>query len=100
LNYDSEYVKRNVMIDNEETTLNKKSSYVVNVLGYGNKMPDESHYFVPKELVYHYVARLMKSNKAFKYGIELQEKNKTEIRNKRKKKDLLDILMRKEELEK
>ena len=34
LNYNSNYVMRNFMIDNEETTLNCKSSFGVNVLGW------------------------------------------------------------------
>lgn len=65
-----------MIIDNQEVALNKNSSFFINVLGRhwkngpGNQMPDESHYFIPNELVFHYVAKLMKSNKEFKIAIE------------------------------
>ena len=68
---------KNVMIDNNETTLNDNSSFVINVLGWHWKhrgsfkgMPDKSHYFVPELLVYHFVAQIMKLDKAFKDDIE------------------------------
>ena len=72
LNYDSHYVQKNIMIDNEEIGLNVRSSFAINVLGCNDNtcMQDESHYFLPKELVYHYVSKLMKKHKAFEYAIE------------------------------
>lgn len=38
-------------------------------------MLDDSYYFLPKELVYYYVAKIMKGKyPAFKYAIEEKEK--------------------------
>ena len=88
LNYESHYVRRNMMIDCEEVALNNKSSYFINVLGRhwkhgpGNQMPDESHYFIPKELVFHYVGKLMKSNKQFKMAIEEKEEKRLAAQSK------------------
>ena len=63
LNYDCYYVAKNIMIDNGYTSLDNNSSYAVNVLGWHSingprsTRSCEKHYFLPKELVYHYVAR-------------------------------------------
>ena len=43
-------------------------------------MLDESYYFLPKELVYHYVAKLMKKHKAFEFAItEKEQKDKKDL---------------------
>ena len=81
LNYDTYYVRQNIMIDNDEIQLNSKSSYVINVLGWNENLsnptiniPEESHYFLPIEMMYRYVGKLMKSNEEFKKGIEENER--------------------------
>ena len=89
------------MIDNEEIGLNCKSSFIYNVLGFDSdeknkelidlllernssiikeKLHSKSHYFLPKELVYDYVSRLMKSNKDFSEGIEINNKRNNQLK--------------------
>ena len=81
MNYDTYYVRKNIMIDNDEIQLNSKSSYVINVLGWDDNLsnpnkniPEESHYFLPIEMMYRYVGKLMKSNEEFKKSIEENER--------------------------
>ena len=89
LNFNPNYVKANFMIDGDETTLSDKSSFFINKLG-GNEKSG-LYQFVPNELVYHYVARLMKGEEEFKDSIESVEKDVDAA--KKEAKDVVEIMM-------
>ena len=78
LNSNFHYLRKNMMIDCDKDCLSDKTSFTLQKLG--NKETSGLYQFIPNQLVYHYVSRLMKEHDEFKVLIEEYEKEYDEAK--------------------
>ena len=75
LNRDLNYVAKNVMIDCEETKLSHSSSLAMHLNQLWLSGKQDVYYFIPNQLVCHYVAILMMQDNYFNNFFKRTEKS-------------------------